>query len=116
MTLAPGQIASGSFEIPGGGRGLAQFWRELPSRGGSPSPDSVTWNRNVDGAVLLAFPGTSLPEERPMGYAQHWMTDGSRCRVVVRNVSDRPASFTWVLTGPADAVADWDVSAGEPRR
>lgn len=113
MTLAPGQTAAGSFWVPDGGRSLAQFWRELPRKGVRPYPEATTWNsKGDDGAVLLAFPGTTLPEEHPMGYAQQWMVDGGRCRVVVRNASDRPATFTWVVTGSSDAVADWDLSGG----
>src|SRR5688572_21927332 len=100
MTLAPGQTATGSIEIPDGGRGLAQFWQNAPRKVGSADSAAVVWTGGGD--VLLAFPDSRLPAERPLGYSHQWLEDGSKRRVVVRNVSERPATFTWVVKGSSD--------------
>ncbi len=119
MTLAPGQCATGRFEVPGGGTGFVQFQRGEPRPGEGPFRGATVWTG--DGKVTLAFAGDgkarfpALSEgrgsaEAPLGYASAWIHEGRTCRVVVRNVDDRPATFGWTLTGPANLVADWDLS------
>ena len=109
MTLAPGQAVRGQFQIPDGSRGLVQFQRENGKTGVPPYPEATTWTG--DRAVLIAFPeDTKLPGELALGFASQWIEDGRTLQVVVRNTSARPATFDWIVTGPSDAVATWDVS------
>jgi hypothetical protein len=110
VTLAPGQVVRGRFEISGGSVGLVKFHAMPSSVGVPPHEEATTWNG--DGRVLIAFSDTALAEERPLGYAQQWLPDGCAIRVVVRNTTTQPSTFTWTVTGSSDAVVDWDVSAG----
>jgi len=110
MTLAPGQTVTGRFETPGGSDCLVQLQRQAPRTGVPPYLDATTWTSG-DARVLIAFPDdATFPSEHPLGYASQWLRDGAACRVVVRNASTAPATFDWIVTGPSDAVADWDVS------
>jgi hypothetical protein len=110
MTLAPGQTVTGRFASPDGSDCLVQLQRQAPRTGVPPYPDATTWTGG-DAQVLIAFPDNpAFPSEHPLGYASNWLRDGAACRVVVRNTSTEPATFDWIVTGPCDAVADWDVS------
>jgi hypothetical protein len=110
MTLAPGQTVTGRFVSPRGGGCLVQLQRQAPRTGVPPHPESTTWTG--DDGVRIAFPDNPMSaSEQPLGYASNWLKDGAACRVVVRNTSSEPATFDWIVTGPFDAVADWDVSS-----
>jgi len=111
MTLAPGQTVTGRFASPGGGDCLVRLQRQAPKTGVPPYPDATTWTSG-DARVLIAFPDNAASSvEHPLGYSSQWLRDGAACRVVVRNTSTEPTTFDWIVTGPSDAVADWDVSA-----
>jgi hypothetical protein len=115
MTLAPGQSVAGRFSSPGGGDCLVQLQRRASRTGVSPYRDATTWTGG-DGDVLVAFPDVPISSsEQPLGYASNWLRHGAACRVVVHNTSSEPATFDWIVTGPFDAAADWDVSSPAAR-
>jgi hypothetical protein len=108
MTLAPGQVAVGRFQIPDGSRGLVAFQRQPPRKGVEPLPES--WNYSGDPKVQIAFPDNPLmDQEGPLGYAQQWIDDGSVCRVILRNHDTAPQSFQWIVSGGSGVLADWDL-------
>ena len=111
MRLAPGQAIAGRFESLDGGHGFVHFQREAPRKGVAPCPGATTYTS--DGRVLIAFPGTTVPDEHPLGYAQAGFEAGRGLRVILRNASTEPATFDWVVTGSGDIVADWDVAGSE---
>ena|SRR5688572_14526137 len=105
MILAPGQTVMARFEATEGADGLVQFYASEPERGAPPSTESVTWIG--DGRILVAFPDSTLPEERPLGYAQRGLEPGRPWRVVLRNSSAEPVTVRWVVAGRAGVSADW---------
>ena len=110
MTLAPGQTVEGRFEATEGADGLVQLYASEPKRGAPPSAESATWIG--DGRILVAFPDSTLPEERPLGYAQRGLEPGRPWRVVLRNPSSEPVTFRWVVAGRAGVTADWGPAGG----
>ena len=114
MTLAPGQSATGRFEVPDGGTGYVLFQRQAPRRGVEPYPEALAWTG--DGKVTIAFVDEARVPEGSLGFASWTLKEGRPCRVVLRNLDTQPASFDWIVKGSPAVVADWDVSGAATAR
>ena len=115
MTLAPGQAATGRFEIPDGATGFVAFQRQDPVRGVEPHPESWSWVS--DGKVRLTFESEpSASVDSPLGYASVVLKEGRTCQVVVRNADAEPASFDWIVKGSPGVRVKWDFSEAAPAK